>query len=67
MPTFRVFVRNWWKENPAWPGGLEPDPCAERETLAEGLTESEAREMCAEYRRENDPGRLSRKAEYEEE
>lgn len=63
---FRIFVRNWWKPNPSWPGGREPDPCADREYLDEVETEEEARAMCREWNRENEPGHLSRKAEYEE-
>lgn len=67
MPTYAVFVRNWWKKNPNWRNGLEPDHNAEKEYLGRDLTEQEAREMCAEYNASNDPGELSRKAEFEEE
>ena len=64
---YRVFVRNWWKENPAWPNGLEPDGGARKTTIRKGVgTALEAREMCMEYNRTHKPGRLSRKAEYEE-
>ena len=38
----------------------------EREFLAEGVRKAEALEICAKYRRENEPGRYSRKAEFEE-
>ena len=61
---YTVFVRNWWKENPAWPNGLEPDSTATKTTLATGLSEKEARKMCKEYNDTHEPGRLSRKAEY---
>jgi hypothetical protein len=65
--TYSVFVRNWWRENPSWPNGLEPDPRARKYTLAKGIpTEEEAREMCREYQKTHKPGRLSRKAEYQE-
>ena len=64
--TYRVFVRNWWKDNPSWPNGLEPDPTAEREDLGEVDTEEEARALCREYNSTHEPGRYSRKAEYEE-
>ena len=58
--SYRVFVRNWWKRNPTWPGGLEPDPRARKTTLATRCTEEEALARCEEYAR-------SRKAEYERE
>jgi len=62
---YHVFSRTWWKRNPAWPNGLEP--CAGRKhTLGKVSTDAEAQAMCAEYRRTHEPGRLSRKAEYEE-
>ena len=64
--SYRVFARTWWKENPGWPNGLEP--CAGRKyTLRRKVgTEAEARQLCEEYNRSHRPGRLSRKAEYEE-
>lgn len=61
---YKVFVRNWWKNNPAWPGGLEPHPTARKTTLRRGLTEEEALQFCKEYAQTHKPGRLSRKAEY---
>lgn len=64
--TFSVFVRAWWKENPAWPNGLEPEPRADREYLARGVTEEEAMALCKEYNTTHNPGRLSVKAEFEE-
>jgi hypothetical protein len=64
MSTYDVFVRDWWRENSGWPNGLEP--CAGRKRyLAHGLSEAEARALCAEYAKTHKPGRLSRKAEYE--
>lgn len=61
--SYRVFTRTWWKNNPAWPNGLEP--CAGRQTtIGRHLTEDEARAMCARWNAEHKPGRLSRKAEY---
>lgn len=62
---YRVFVRNWWKRNPAWPSGLEPNPTARKTTLAYVDFEESARDMCRVYRANHEPGRLSRKAEYE--
>lgn len=65
--SFAVFTRAWWKENPAWPNGLEPH-AGPRRYLATGIvTEETARRMCREYNETHDPGRLSVKAEYEEE
>lgn len=63
--TYCVFVRNWWKRNPNWPNGLEPDPCARKTVIRRNVaTETEAQAICAEYNRTHKPGRLSRKAEY---
>lgn len=67
MATYKVFTRNWWKSNPAWPNGLEPDASGQKKTLRRGLTLKEARAFCEEYNRNNKPGKLSRKAEFTEE
>jgi hypothetical protein len=65
MATYSVFVRNWWRENPSWPNGLEPYP-GRKHYLAKGLgTEEEARNVAQAYNRAHNPGRLSRKAEFE--
>jgi hypothetical protein len=64
MSTYDVFVRDWWKENPAWANGLEPCAGPKRYKLR-GVTEEAAREYCKEYAATHPPGRLSRKAEYE--
>lgn len=61
---YTVFVRNWWKVNKNWPGGLEPDPRARKTVLRRNLTEEEARQACKEYNNSHNPGKLSRKAEY---
>jgi len=63
---YRVFTRTWWKDNPSWPNGLEPG-AGRPHTLQKHIkTEEEAREICREYNATHEPGRLSRKAEYEE-
>jgi hypothetical protein len=61
---YTVFIRNWWKHNPKWPNGLEPNSNARKTILRRGLTREEAQQFCATYNSENDPGRLSRKAEF---
>lgn len=64
--SYRVFTRTWWRENPAWPDGLEP--CAGRKTTLRKsvATEEEARAICQQWCSTHKPGRLSRKAEYTE-
>lgn len=62
---YNVFVRTWWKRNPAWPGGREPHP-GRKSYKRYGLTWEEARQFCTEYNNTNPPGFLSRKAEFEQ-
>jgi len=62
---YRVFTRTWWRENPEWPNGLEPQP-GRKYTIRSVKTEEEARKICHEWNQNHKPGRLSRKAEYEE-
>ena len=64
MPTIHVFVRTWWRENPEFPGGLEPHP-GRKNTLVYVQSEQVARDICKDYNDNNEPGRLSRKAEYQ--
>jgi hypothetical protein len=64
MEKYNVFVRNWWRRNPSWPGGREPG--AGRKTyLNRGVSWADARRICQEYNETHDPGFLSRKAEFE--
>ena len=64
--SYKVFTRTWWKNNPAWPGGLEPG-LGRKTTIARRVeTEEEARAICKRYNDTHTPGRLSRKAEYDE-
>ena len=59
---YKTFTRNWWRyEN----GTLVPDPCARKTTRATGLTIEEALNMCERYNKENNPGPLSKKMEFE--
>lgn len=65
---YRVFTRTWWKRNPSWPDGREPH--VGRKSYAghpSGVTEEEARTYCRQWNAENDPGPMSRKAEFESE
>ncbi len=64
-PLYNVFTRTWWTENPAYPKGLEPSPGRKR-YLQRGVSYSKARELCKEYNDTHRPGRLSRKAEFEQ-
>ncbi len=65
--SYRVFIRSWWKENPAWPNGLEPE-AGEKTYLAKGIaSEEQARELAMLWNATHEPGRLSLKAEYESE
>lgn len=61
---YRIFTRNWWRNNPDWPDGLEPDASGPQRTIGWADTEDEAREMCVQWNATHKPGRLSRKAEY---
>ena len=63
--AFHVFHRTWWRANPDWPGGLEPE-AGPKTTIARNIATAErAREICAEWNAAHDPGRLSDKAEFE--
>ncbi len=61
---YDVFVRTWWRSNPAWPGGREPWP-GKRRYLARGVTHQRALELCKQYNDTHKPGKLSKKAEFE--
>jgi hypothetical protein len=62
---YAVFVRTWWRSNPSWPNGLEPCAGKKRYLRRRIATEEEARRICRQYNDTHEPGRLSRKAEYE--
>ena len=65
--SYKVFVRNWWKNNTSWPGGLEPDATARKTTIARRVeTYDRARDICQVWNKNHEPGRLSRKAEFTE-
>jgi len=70
---YRVFTRTWWKENPDWPNGLEPEAGKRRYIMPPNnwkkqtfATEEEAIAWCQEWNNTHDPGRYSLKAEFEE-
>ena len=64
--TYRTFTRTWWKSNPAWPNGLEPELGERTYSEEEYETEDEARTAARAWNAENDPGRFSLKMEIEE-
>jgi len=63
---FVVFTRTWWTENPDWPNGLEP--CQGEKNILRHMihNESDAIRICQEWNATHDPGRYSKKAEYEQ-
>ena len=63
---YKIFTRDWWKENPSLPNGLEPNSTARKNIIGFADSEKEAREMCALYNKTHNSGRLSRKAEYQQ-
>lgn len=63
--AFNVFHRTWWKRNPYWPDGKEPQAGKKHYIMKGVKTESEAREVCKVWNNCHDPGFLSDKAEYE--
>ena len=67
MSKYRVFTRTWWKHNPAWPNGREPQAGKRSyRNHPAGLTYDEARQYCQRWNTEHNLGPLSRKAEFEE-
>ncbi len=61
-----VFHRTWWRRNPDWPDGLEPEAGPKtRIGIAVGI--QQAQQMCREWNSANHHGELSRKAEFIEE
>jgi hypothetical protein len=60
--NYRVFIRNLYKQTPQ---GLRGDPSARKTTYCYASTYEEAREICQQYNATHNPGKLSRKAEFE--
>lgn len=63
--VYRVFTRTWWKSNPNWPNGLEPSPGRRTVIRRNIVGETAAQDFCRVWNSNHEPGRLSRKAEYE--
>jgi len=63
--VFNIFHRTWWKRNPGWPDGKEPQAGKKHYIMKGVLTESEAQDVCRVWNNCHDPGFLSDKAEYE--
>ncbi len=63
---YKIFTRNWWKENPSWPEGLEPYAGGRKTTIKFVEKEEEARSFCEEHNKHRPSSwmRLSRKYEY---
>ncbi len=68
METYRVFTRTWWRSNPSWPDGREPG-AGKRSYRGHPrrLSLEEARTYCQGWNASHNPGKLSRKAEFESE
>ena len=62
--AYQTFTRTWWRPNPAWPDGREPG--AGRKTYHRAFdVEDHARAACRAWNETHNPGRYSRKMEYE--
>jgi hypothetical protein len=64
MKKYIIFTRTWWKENKEWPNGLEPH-AGRKKVIGFAQTEEEAQTICKEWNAGHNPGRLSRKAEFD--
>ena len=65
MKNYHIFTRTWWKNNPKYPNGLEPEAC-KKTTIKHVDTIERARSFCLEYNATHDGGSNGRKAEFEE-
>ena len=64
MDKYNVFTRKWWRANKSWPGGLEPH-MGKKTYLAHNVTYERALELCEDYNSTHNPGKYSKKAEFE--
>ena len=60
---YAIFTRNWWRYNSDWPDGKEPH-IGRKKIIGYAETIEKARGICDEWNKNNDPGPLSRKAEF---
>jgi hypothetical protein len=63
--SYNVFTRTFWRANPKWPDGREPHR-GKRTYLARSVSREESLTICKEWNASHNPGKLSRKAEFEE-
>lgn len=63
MP-FQVFTRTWWRWEKTPQGRVKVPHFGKKSILGYTETKEEAQEMCKKYNDNNDPGELSRKAEF---
>jgi hypothetical protein len=64
--VYRCFTRTWWRVNPGWPNGLEPEMGKRRYTgHPEFKTVGEAIAYCKAWNKAHKPRKLSRKCEFE--
>jgi len=63
---YATFSRTWWKKNKSWPNGLEPEMGRKTYYQHNVPTIQEARDTCHEWNATHEPGRYSRKMEFEE-
>lgn len=67
--AYNVFTRTWWKPatTAGWPSGREPSPGRKsRRGHPQRVSFEAAREYCQAWNATHNPGRWSRKAEFEE-
>lgn len=64
---YKVFTRTFWKVNKTggWPDNLEPH-LGRKTTITTVATIDAARDVCRVWNANNKPGKLGRKAEFEE-
>ena len=65
MSGYKVYHRTWWTNNPSWPNGLEPGAGRKTTIRARVDTIEQARDIAQVWNANHEPGRLSRKAEFE--
>jgi hypothetical protein len=64
-PRYRCFTRTWWRAGNG-PGGRVPGAGPRRYTgHPKGLTVSEAQRYCTQWNNDHEPGKMSRKCEFE--